>query len=214
MRGPEATVSAPLPPTAQQSSSVTQVTPLRLAPAAAFALTTCQVEVGLPVGVGLGVATAVGLAREVPSEAVEVVVAPQPAVRMTTTMTEACRSATFTAAIVRAQVGSCGGVLVAPTHHQAALRPSRSRKRAAEGGSALEVRDHPSSGADAELGGNERRRHQPGGGSERLSSRMKSSARATASQRRLKKSWQIIRPSATLVTVTAHWLSALATSTS
>ena len=46
--------------------------------------------------------------------------------------------------------------------------------------------------------------YQPGGGSLRLRSRTKSSARATASQRREKKSWVIIRLSAIEVTVTAH----------
>src|ERR1035437_4179310 len=60
----------------------------------------------------------------------------------------------------------------------------------------------------------QRWRYQPGGGSVRLSSLTKSSARATASQRRAKKSWQIIPASASAVTVTAHWLSALVTSTS
>src|ERR1700682_1819499 len=56
--------------------------------------------------------------------------------------------------------------------------------------------------------------YQPGGGSLRLSRRTKSSARATASQRREKKSCVIIRLSASEVTVTAHWLRARETSTS
>ena len=55
----------------------------------------------------------------------------------------------------------------------AASRPLRSRMRAAQEGSALEVHDRPSSGADAELGGNGRRdqaaglkwRHSPAPGS-------------------------------------------------
>jgi hypothetical protein len=70
---------------------------LRLAPAAAFALTTCQVEDVFPVGavaladasgegVGLEVATAVEVAREVPAEAVGVAVVPHPAAnKMTAT---------------------------------------------------------------------------------------------------------------------------------
>jgi fructose-1,6-bisphosphatase/inositol monophosphatase family enzyme len=48
------------------------------------------------------------------------------------------------------------------------------------------------------------RPYQPGGGSLRFSRRTKSSARAMASQRRLKKSWQITRRSGSATTVTAH----------